>query len=37
MNKIYFFIRCLVDSELQSVSCVQCVNLIYQQVKKKRF
>lgn len=36
MNKIYFFIRCLVDSELQSVSCVQCVNLIYQQVKKKK-
>lgn len=30
MNKIYFFIRCLVDSELQSVSCVQCVNLINQ-------
>lgn len=37
MNKIYFFIPCLVNSELQSVSCVQCVNLIYKQVKKKGF
>lgn len=27
----FIFIHCLVNSESQSVSCVQCVNLIYQQ------